>query len=218
MDNDTDNKTNPAANAARPRIGVLALQGDYDAHIKAIANVGGEGFLVREADLVQNADGLILPGGESTTIGKLMARYGLDTALSEANDAGVPIYGTCAGLILLAKTITSGEEKGGQKTLGFLHASVARNAWGRQIDSFEAEISAPEMGNGSVRGVFIRAPYITETGPNVHVLARWDDKIVMVRQNNLLATAFHPELTGDMRVHQYFLNMVSARIPAQKTT
>ena len=202
------NQTNETT--ARPRVGILALQGDYDAHLKAVWQVGGEGFLVRAAEDVEKADGLILPGGESTTIGKLMARYGLDTAIADAHEKNVPIYGTCAGMILLAKTIVSGGEKGGQKTLGFLNASVARNAWGRQADSFEAEITAPSVGEGSVRGVFIRAPYITDTGPEVDILARWDDKIVMVRQNNLLATAFHPELTGDMRVHQYFLDMITA--------
>lgn len=189
------------------RVGILALQGDYDAHLYAVQAAGGEGFLVRTPREAAEADALLLPGGESTTIGKLMARYGLDTAFQNAHKANVPIYGTCAGMILLAKNIASGGEQGGQKTLGFLDVSVARNAFGRQVDSFEAEIAAPDVGEGSVRGVFIRAPYVTEAGPNVQVLARWEDKIVMVRQNNVLATAFHPELTGDSRVHRYFVQI-----------
>ena len=195
---------------ARPRVGILALQGDYDAHLQAVGNAGGDGFLIRAPEHVKGADALILPGGESTAIGKLMVRYGLDAAFQEAHAKGTPIYGTCAGMILLAKNIASGAEQGGQPTLGLLDASVARNAFGRQVDSFETEIAAPEVGEGSVRGVFIRAPYVTDTGPNVQILARWDDKIVMVRENNVLATAFHPELTGDTRVHRYFLQMVQA--------
>jgi 5'-phosphate synthase pdxT subunit len=195
----------------RPRVGVLAMQGDYDAHVRAVEAAGGETFLVRTPDEVARADALILPGGESTTIGKLMARYGLDAAIKQAHAEGTPIYGTCAGMILLAKTIASGEKRGGQSTLGLMDIGVARNAFGRQVDSFEADIDAPRVaGTEPVRGVFIRAPYVAEAGPGVEVLGRYQDRVVLVRQGNVLASAFHPELTGDARVHTYFLKMIGA--------
>jgi 5'-phosphate synthase pdxT subunit len=193
-------------------VGVVAMQGDYDAHLAAVATAGGEGFLVRTPAEVAQADALILPGGESTTIGKLMARYGLDVAITRAAEAGTPIYGTCAGMILLAKRIARGEKRGGQPTLGLMDVGVARNAWGRQVDSFEADIDAPRVtGGDGLRGVFIRAPAVEETGPDVEVLARYDDKAVLVRQGNLLASAFHPELTGDARLHRFFLQMIDEK-------
>ncbi len=203
-------------NEKRPRIGVVALQGDYAAHLQAIEVAGGDAFPVRTAEDVAGADGLILPGGESTTIGRLMARYGLDTAISEAARQGTPIFGTCAGMILLASRIARGEKQGGQPTLGLMDIGVARNAFGRQVDSFEANIDAPCVTDAPasgqhaepVRGVFIRAPYIEESGPEVDILARFEDKVVLARQGNLLASAFHPELTGDTRVHRYFLRMI----------
>ena len=195
----------------RPRVGVIAMQGDYDAHVRAVEAAGGESFLVRTPDEVARADTLILPGGESTTIGKLMARHGLDTAVKQAHGRGTPIYGTCAGMILLAKTIASGEKRGGQPTLGLMDIGVARNAFGRQVDSFEADIDAPRVtGREPVRGVFIRAPYVAELGPGVEVLALYQDRAVLVRQGSLLASAFHPELTGDARIHDYFLKMIGA--------
>jgi len=194
----------------RPRIGVVALQGDYAAHLQTIEAAGGEAFPVRSAEDMAGADGLILPGGESTTIGKLMARYGLDTAISEAARQGTPVFGTCAGMILLAKRIARGEKQGGQPTLALMDIGVARNAFGRQVDSFEADIDAPCVTEDPVRGVFIRAPYIEESGPDVEVLAHFENKAVLARQGNLLASAFHPELTGDTRVHQYFLRMIGA--------
>lgn len=197
-----------------PRIGIVSVQGDFDAHRQAIEQVGGAAVLVRTPEAVAQCDGLVLPGGESTTIGKLLARYGIDRAIRHAADQGVPIYGTCAGMILLAQRITSGEKQGGQPTLGLMNIGVARNAWGRQADSFEADIDAPDVADSPVRGVFIRAPYISEAGPEVEVLARCDGHIVLARQNNLLASAFHPELTGDMRVHRYFVGMAqTARRP-----
>lgn len=196
-------------NNQKVRVGVVAMQGDFDAHIQAVRAAGGEAFEVRTSKAVAEADALILPGGESTTIGKLLARYGLDTAITQAHQEGKPIYGTCAGMILMAKHIAHGEKQGGQPTLGLMDISVARNAFGRQVDSFEADIDAPEIAEGeSVRGVFIRAPYVEESGPDVQVLARFDEHIVLVRQGNLLASAFHPELTDDTRLHQYFLGMV----------
>lgn len=198
----------------KPRVGVVALQGDYDAHLQAINAAGGDGFLARTADAIADADALILPGGESTTIGKLMARYGVDDALRDAHAAGKPIFGTCAGMILLSKSIASGEKRGGQPTLGLMDVAVARNAFGRQLDSFETDLDAPTFvadGGAPLRAVFIRAPYITEAGPNVDVLARFEDRIVLARENNVLAAAFHPELTGDDRVHRYFLSMAERR-------
>ena len=190
------------------RIGVVAMQGDFEAHVHAVADAGGEAFLVRTPEQVAEADALILPGGESTTIGKLMARFGVDAAIRDAHERGKPIYGTCAGMILLSKRIVQGEKQGGQPTLGLMDIAVARNAFGRQVDSFEADIAAPKVtGDDPLRGVFIRAPYVAEAGKGVDVLARFHERIVLVRQGNLLASAFHPELTGDMRVHRYFVRM-----------
>jgi len=198
----------------RPRVGVLAMQGAVEAHVKAVEAAGGEAVPVRTPEQVAACDALILPGGESTTIGKLMARYGVDAAVRDAHAAGKPIYGTCAGMILLARDIVSGAERGGQPTLGLLDVAVARNAFGRQVDSFETDIDAPEVAGGEpVRGVFIRAPYVAEAGPGVDVLARYDDHIVLVRQDNVLASAFHPELTDDDRVHRYFLGMLNRDAP-----
>lgn len=189
-------------------VGVLALQGDFEAHIAAIQAAGGDAVEVRTPEAVADVDALILPGGESTTIGKLMARYGLDVAIRDAAEAGKPVYGTCAGMILLAKRITEGEKQGGQPTLGLMDIGVARNAFGRQLDSFEADIDAPKVSTTPVRGVFIRAPYVTEIGPEVETLATYEGHTVLVRQGNLLASAFHPELTEDAGVHAYFLGMV----------
>jgi 5'-phosphate synthase pdxT subunit len=199
--------------AAR-RIGIVAMQGDYEAHAVAVRSAGGDPFFVREPEQVERADGLIIPGGESTTIGKLMARYGLDDAMRAAAAIGTPIYGTCAGMILLARRIAHGEMRGGQPTLGLIDIAVTRNAFGRQADSFETDIDAPSIGDAlgdgvrTVRGVFIRAPFVEESGAEVSVLARYDAKIVLVRQGNLLASAFHPELTADTRIHRYFLGML----------
>lgn len=184
------------------------MQGDYDAHLAAVAAAGGAGYLARTPEAVADADALILPGGESTTIGKLLARYGLDDAIKKAADRGIPVFGTCAGMILLARRIVQGEKRGGQPTLALMDIAVARNAFGRQVDSFEADIDAPDVaGDEAVRGVFIRAPYAAEVGPGIDILARYEDKPVLLRQGNLLAAAFHPELTGDARVHEYFLQM-----------
>ena len=200
-------------------IGILALQGDYDAHRKMLEEqLGATTRLVRALEDLQAVDALVLPGGESTTIGKLMQRIGLDVAIQARLDKGMPAYGTCAGMILLAKTIQDRPE---QPTLAALNVTVARNAFGRQIDSFEADIPFTPVNNAStaqdantgensVRGVFIRAPYIVEASPHVQVLGHFRDKIVAVQQANILATAFHPELTDDPQVHAYFLQMVAA--------
>jgi pyridoxal 5'-phosphate synthase pdxT subunit len=184
---------------AAKRIGVLALQGDYEAHIKSVEAAGGEGFEVRTQEELATADALILPGGESTTMGHLIKRFGLEDVLKRFDK---PIWGTCAGMILLAKRITQGEKRGGQPLLNRLDIGVARNAFGRQIDSFEAKI---ETSFGTVTGVFIRAPYVSEVGPGVEVLGYYEDKVVLVRQGNILASAFHPELTDDASLHRAFL-------------
>lgn len=201
-----------------PRIGVLALQGDFREHAAAIRECGADAFEVRKPEQLEGADGLIIPGGESTTIGKLMLEYGFDRAIPAFAAAGKPIYGTCAGLILLAKEIVGAPpyEQGGQYRLGLMDMVAHRNAYGRQRESFESDVPVPALGPEPLRVVFIRAPYIESVGPGVDVLAEHDGKIIMARQGKCLATAFHPELTSDRRVHRYFLDMVadSARRPA----
>ena len=175
--------------------------------------LGAEAFNARLPQDIARADGVVLPGGESTAIGRLLARYGVDDALKAAHAAGKPIYGTCAGLILLSREVTADTgERGGQPTLGLLDVVVARNAFGRQVDSFEAMLDVPALGPEPLGAVFIRAPYVVEAGPGVDVLARHDGKIVFVRQGTLLGSAFHPEITGDRRVHELFLAMVAGSI------
>lgn len=186
------------------KIGVLALQGAFQKHIEMLERCGVRAVPVRTGGELAAVGGLIIPGGESTTIGKLLVRYGLDKQIVEAASRGMPIYGTCAGLILLATEIVGSV----QDRLGILNVRVCRNAFGRQIDSFEADLDIPAIGPPPFRAVFIRAPYVQEVGSGVEVLARCDDKIVFVKQGNLLASAFHPELTDDTRIHKYFLSMV----------
>ncbi len=200
-------------NSTQNTIGVLALQGDFDAHRTLLeTRLHTRTQEVRTAADLAAVDALILPGGESTTIVKLMQRFGLFRAIQERAASGLPIYGTCAGLILLAKTIECPEGRPEQPSLGLLDITVARNAFGRQINSFEAEVPFTPLKEGerTVRGVFIRAPYVKEAGPEVGILSHFEDKIVAVRQGNLLATAFHPELTDDFRVHAYFLEMLNS--------
>ena len=194
-----------------PKIAVVAVQGDFQKHIDLLNSLGAEAFNARLPGDIERADGVILPGGESTAIGRLLTRYGVDTALKAAHAAGKPIYGTCAGLILLSREVTADTgERGGQPTLGLLDVEVARNAFGRQVDSFEAPLDVPVLGPEPLEAVFIRAPYVVEAGPGVDVLARHDGKIVFVRQGTILGSAFHPEITGDSRVHKLFLAMVTA--------
>jgi 5'-phosphate synthase pdxT subunit len=185
-------------------IGVLALQGDFAEHLAMLTRIGVDTREVRKAGDLEGVDALIIPGGESTTIGKLMARYGLDAAIRARAEHGMPIYGTCAGLILLAKEIEGSD----QPRLGLMDIAVIRNAFGRQIESFEADIPFAPTPEQPVRGVFIRAPIVSRVGAGVQVLSTFEDKIVAVQQGNLLATAFHPELTDDTRVHRYFLSLV----------
>lgn len=191
-------------------IGVLALQGDFDKHLKALRRIGVEAFEVRTPQQLRQASGLIIPGGESTTVGKLMIRYGLDTAIRERTGEGMAVWGTCMGMITMAQRIEGSD----QPNLGLLDITVRRNAFGRQVDSFEASVSFAPIGD-TVIGVFIRAPIVTETGAGVEVLSTFDEKIVCVRQSNLLGTSFHPELTGDLRIHRYFAAMAGE--PGQST-
>jgi 5'-phosphate synthase pdxT subunit len=186
------------------RIGVLALQGDFAEHIAILTRLGVEGRQVRLPKDLAGLDGLIIPGGESTTIGRLMADYGLLEPIRALTTGGFPTWGTCAGLILLAREATEPDVS----ALTAMDIVVERNAYGRQVDSFEAELDVPALGSPPFRAVFIRAPIVREVGPQVEVLARLDGGMpVAVRQGHLLATAFHPELTDDLRFHEYFLRM-----------
>ena len=200
---------------ARPvTIGILALQGDYEAHRKMLEErLDVQTRMARSADDLETVDGLIIPGGESTTMGKLMERFGLDSIIRERARSGMPVYGTCAGLILLACDI----EGSSQPRLGLLDVTVARNAFGRQIESFEADVPIPALGDSPVRGVFIRAPFVKEAAPEVEILGKYADRIVAVRQNNVLGIAFHPELTDDPRIHAEFVRMVHAFAQSDKT-
>jgi 5'-phosphate synthase pdxT subunit len=195
------------------KIGVLALQGAFIEHVKILRSLGVEAVEVRLPQELDDLQGLIIPGGESTTIGKLAATYGLMRPLKQMADQGKPIWGTCAGLIFLAKDVEGVE----QPLVGVMDLTVQRNAFGRQVDSFEADILVPALEVVSEQtekdlpfhAVFIRAPLIAAVGEGVEVLSQVDEgSIVAARQNNLLATAFHPELTDDTRFHRYFVKMV----------
>jgi 5'-phosphate synthase pdxT subunit len=187
-----------------PRVGVLALQGDVREHVAALHAVGAEPVAVRRPDELGDLDGIVIPGGESTTIGKLLVTFELLEPLRKALEAGLPAYGSCAGMILLADRVLDGTPD--QVGLGGIDMTVRRNAFGRQVDSFEGAVEI--AGVGKFDAVFIRAPWAEQVGAEVEVLARVADRIVVVRQGSLLATAFHPELTGDPRVHQLFVSMV----------
>ncbi|ETT56267.1 pyridoxal 5'-phosphate synthase glutaminase subunit PdxT [Paenibacillus sp. FSL P4-0338] len=191
------------------RIGVLALQGAVTEHIVSIEKTGAQGLPIKRIEELDGIEGLIIPGGESTTIGKLMRKYGFIEAIREFSGQGKPIFGTCAGMIVLAKRI-AGDEAG---HLELMDITVARNAFGRQRESFECDLEVKGIAE-SVRAVFIRAPLIDEVGPDVDVLTLYKDEIVTARQGNLLACSFHPELTDDYRLHQYFADMVEDSIAA----
>lgn len=186
------------------RIGVLALQGAFREHRFILEDLGCEVTEVRKASDLDGIHGLILPGGESTTMGKLLQLDGLGDRIKEMAADNLPIFGTCAGMILLSKRIKNSN----QYNLGLMDMTAERNAFGRQITSFEVDLNVPILGSQPVRAVFIRAPFIQEIEPNVGILAEYEGKIVFVRQGNMLASAFHPELTKDHRVHQYFLRIV----------
>lgn len=207
------------------KIGVLALQGDYEAHIKAIeaaaeravpgrtASDGIVLFEVRSLQDLNKADAMIIPGGESTVMGSLLIRFGFLDAFRDRILSGMPVFGTCAGLILLSRQI----EKFSQPGLGVLDVTIRRNAYGTQVDSFRAPLEVRFTEDGAERvetmeGVFIRAPKIVQTGPNVSVLASLADDPVLVRQGNILGATFHPELVVDARIHDYFLGFVKKSV------
>jgi 5'-phosphate synthase pdxT subunit len=193
--------------AMRPvRIGVLALLVAFREHLDSLASIGVEGVPVRLPDELADVSGLILPGGESTTMRHLIDRWGLAAPILDLAGRGAPLFGTCAGMIILARDIEGGEPS----VLPLLDVTVARNAFGRQLDSFETELTVPVLGDVPVHGVFIRAPVISRTGPGVDVLATLDDgRIVAVRERNVVATAFHPELAGETRFHRLVATMAA---------
>jgi 5'-phosphate synthase pdxT subunit len=190
---------------------VLALQGDVREHLATLRSLGADAVVVRRPEELAGVDGLVIPGGESTTIAKLARRFELLEPLRDAVRSGLPAYGTCAGMILLADRIL--DAPADQETIGGLDVTVRRNAFGRQVDSFESEIGFEGLSGGPLHAVFIRAPWVEKAGAGVDVLGRIvggpaDGKIVAVRQGNLVATSFHPELTGDRRVHALFVDLV----------
>lgn len=192
---------------ASARVGVLALQGDFREHAAVLTGLGADVSLIRRPSELTGIDGLVLPGGESSVMDKLARSFDLAGPLREAITAGLPVYGTCAGLILLADRILDGIA--GQQSLGGLDVSVRRNAFGSQLDSFETDLSIPVLGDPPVHAVFIRAPVVEAAGPAVTPLASLPDgRMVAVEQGNLLGTSFHPEVTGDTRFHAYFLDKV----------
>lgn len=188
------------------KIGVLAVQGAFAEHVRVLRGIGVEPVEVRLPEELDGLSGLILPGGESTTMRKLIHRWGLHQPIMDLAASGAPLYGTCAGMILLACEITGGEEP----VFPLIDVTVERNAFGRQLDSFEGDVSVPVLGDEPVHGVFIRAPIVDRVGPDVDVLARLDDgRVVAVRQRNVLATAFHPELAGESRFHRLVATMAA---------
>lgn len=191
------------------KVGVLALQGAVAEHIRSITLAGAEGVPIKKVEQLDDIDGLIIPGGESTTIGKLMRKYDFMDAIRQFSAQGKPIFGTCAGLIVLAERIQGDEEA----HLKLMDITVARNAFGRQRESFETDLPVKGI-DETVRAVFIRAPLILEVGPGVDVLSTYKDEIVTARQGHLLAASYHPELTDDYRLHQYFVEMVRSRATA----
>lgn len=190
------------------KIGVLALQGAFREHRKALESLDCEVAEIRKPSDLEGINGLIIPGGESTTMGKLLQVDELGERIKELAKKNLPIFGTCAGMIVLSKKI----ENSDQYRLGLMDVTVQRNAFGRQVASFETDIEVPAVGQESVKAVFIRAPYLKEVAPNVGILAEYEGKIVFARQGNIIASAFHPELTEDRRVHQYFLSIVDEQL------
>jgi pyridoxal 5'-phosphate synthase pdxT subunit len=188
------------------KIGVLALQGAFAEHVATLRAIGVEPVEVRLPQQLEDVDGLIIPGGESTAIRRLIDRWGLRQPILELAERGAPLFGTCAGMIVLAKDIAGGESP----VLGLLDVEVQRNAFGRQLDSFETELDVPLLGSQPVHAVFIRAPVIEQVGPNVDVIARLPDgRIVAVRERNIVATSFHPELAGETRFHRLVATMAA---------
>jgi 5'-phosphate synthase pdxT subunit len=194
-----------------PTIGVLALQGDVREHLRALEECGAETLAVRRPEELERVDALVIPGGESTTMWRLARSFDLLDPLRKRIEAGLPVYGSCAGMIMLADRIADGVA--GQETIGGINMLVRRNAFGRQVDSFEADVHLAGLAGEPYHAVFIRAPWVEAVGDGVEVLGLTETgeaagRIVAVRQGNLMATAFHPELTGDHRVHRYFVDLV----------
>jgi 5'-phosphate synthase pdxT subunit len=198
-----------------PVIGVLALQGDVEEHLAALRRAGAQARAVKQRDQLDELDGLVIPGGESTTVMKLLQRFGLASPIVERVRAGLPLWGTCMGMIVAAHDVADVK----QPTLDVLDVTVRRNAFGRQNESAEVDLAVPAIGTKPFAAVFIRAPWIERTGPGVELLASREGHGVMVRQGNVLATSFHPELGKDTRVHEYFLAIVreAARIGKRST-
>jgi 5'-phosphate synthase pdxT subunit len=189
------------------KIGILSLQGAVREHRIALYKLGAETTDVLNPSDLEGIDGLILPGGESTTVGKLLARYNLLQAIAELGRKGLPVFGTCTGLILLSKHINNSD----QYRLNLMDTFVERNAFGRQLASFEAKMSIPVLGCEPYPTVFIRAPYIEKVGMGVRILLTYENKILFAEQDNFLAAAFHPELTSDTRIHAYFLQKIKLK-------
>jgi 5'-phosphate synthase pdxT subunit len=194
------------AGGASPRIGVLALQGDFREHRAMFEALGAATAEIRQPAELDAIDALVIPGGESTTIAKLMRHYGLVSPIQTRAAAGMPVFGTCAGLITLACEIVEGD----QPLLGLIDIVARRNAFGRQVCSFEADLEIASLGPPPLRAVFIRAPWIERSGPGVEILASYEGHAVAAREGRVLVSAFHPELTGDTRMHDAFLSMVRA--------
>jgi len=186
------------------RIGVLALQGDVVEHVSALEDLGVEPVAIKTEEDLAGVDGLIIPGGESTTVMKLLDRFHLSEPVISRTRKGMPLWGTCMGMIVIARDVAGMQ----QPTLGLMDISVRRNAFGRQNESAEVPLEIPGLGRKSFPAIYIRAPWVERAGPGVQTLAQRDGHPVMVRQANILATAFHPELSGDRRVHEYFMRMV----------
>jgi len=193
--------------AGNEPVGVLALQGDFREHIAVLRSLGADAVPVKRPEELERMAGLVIPGGESSVMDKLSRLFGLAEPLKAAISSGMPVYGTCAGLIMLSDSVL--DSIGGQQTLGGLDIVVRRNAFGSQLDSFETDLDIPVLGEPAVHAVFIRAPVVESVGSTVTALAELDDgRIVAVEQGNLLGTSFHPEMTGDSRFHEYFLGKV----------
>ncbi|MEV8215667.1 pyridoxal 5'-phosphate synthase glutaminase subunit PdxT [Leifsonia sp. NPDC077715] len=199
------------------KVGVLALQGDFREHLAVLRGLGADAVPIRRPAELDEIGGLVIPGGESSVMDKLSRTFGLAEPLREAIAGGLPVYGTCAGLIMLADRILDGIA--GQQSLGGLDVSVRRNAFGSQVDSFETDLDIPAVGEEPMHAVFIRAPIVEEVGPAATALARVaDGRVVAVEQGNLIGTSFHPEITGDTRFHEYFLSKVRDAARVQWTS